>query len=41
MSEKELAVLAADLMVLSDMLTNILARQDLCSTETSENEDII
>lgn len=29
--EKELATLAADLVVLSDMLANILAHQELCS----------
>lgn len=29
MSEKELATLAADLVVLSDMLANILAHQEL------------
>ena len=31
LSEKELAALAADLVVLSDMLANILAHKDLCT----------
>ena len=31
MSEKELAALSSDLVVLSDMLANILAHQDLTS----------
>lgn len=35
LSEKELAVLSSDLVVLSDMLANILARQDLCDEETA------
>lgn len=30
LSAKELAVLSADLVTLSDMLANILAHQDLC-----------
>ena len=30
LSEKELAALSADLVVLSDMLANIIAHQDLC-----------
>ncbi len=29
--EKELAVLSADLVTLSDMLANLIAHQDLCS----------
>ena len=33
LSEKELAALSADLVVLSDMLANILAHQDLCNNE--------
>ena len=33
LSEKELAALAADLVVLSDMLANILAHQDLCDDD--------
>ena len=33
LSEKELAVLSADLVVLSDMLANIIAHQDLCKDE--------
>ena len=40
-TKKELAVLSADLVVLSDMLANILARQDLCSSQANENEEII
>ena len=38
LSEDELSVLAADLLVLSDMISNIIARQDACknSTETKE-----
>lgn len=31
MSEKELAALSSDLVVLSDMLANIIARNDLCN----------
>lgn len=34
LSEKELATLAADLVVLSDMLANILAHQELCSEKS-------
>lgn len=30
LSEKEVAVLSADLVVLSDMLANILAHKELC-----------
>lgn len=30
LSEKELAVLSADLVVLSDMIANMLAREELC-----------
>lgn len=30
LTEKELATLSADLVVLSDMLANILAHKDLC-----------
>ena len=37
MSEKELAALSADLVVLSDMLANILARQDLCTSQATED----
>lgn len=33
LSEKELAALSADLVVLSDMLANIIAHQDLCNEE--------
>lgn len=33
LSEKELAVLSSDLVVLSDMLANFLARQDECKEE--------
>lgn len=33
LSEKELAALSADLVVLSDMLENIIAHQDLCNDE--------
>lgn len=33
LSEKELTSLAADLVVLSDMLANIIAHQALCSPE--------
>ena len=37
LSDKELAVLSANLVVLSDMLANILAQQELCNTLSSEN----
>ena len=33
LSEKELAVLSADLVTLSDMIANILAHQDLCNND--------
>ncbi|MGN0169135.1 MAG: DUF6774 domain-containing protein [Lachnospiraceae bacterium] len=33
LSEKELAVLSADLVTLSDMLANLLAHQELCAGE--------
>lgn len=33
LSEKELAALSADLVVLSDMLANIAAHRDLCDDE--------
>lgn len=33
LSDKEVAVLAADLVVLSDMLANILARSEGCKEE--------
>ncbi|MGN1146516.1 MAG: DUF6774 domain-containing protein [Acetatifactor sp.] len=33
LSEKELAALSADLVVLSDMLANIIAHQGLCDEE--------
>ena len=33
LSDKELTALSADLVVLSDMLANILAHQDLCEKE--------
>ena len=36
LSEKELTSLAADLVVLSDMLANILAHEALCSPEAEE-----
>ena len=34
LSEKELAALSADLVVLSDMLANIIAHEAFCSPET-------
>ena len=34
LSEKELAALSADLVVLGDMLANIIAHQTFCSPET-------
>lgn len=34
LSAKELAVLSADLVTLSDMLANILAHQDLCDNSS-------
>ena len=33
LSEKELAALSADLVVLSDMLANILAQNNLCDND--------
>lgn len=40
LSKDELAVLSADLLVLSDMIGNILARQDACAqTETMPESD--
>ena len=33
LSEKELAALSADLVVLSDMLASIIAHQDLCNDD--------
>ena len=38
LSEKELASLSADLVVLSDMLANIIAHQALCSPEAALEE---
>lgn len=35
---KELAALSADLVVLSDMLANILAHQELCDSNTTSLE---
>lgn len=37
LTEKELTKLAADLVVLSDMLANIIARQTLCAEDTSNH----
>lgn len=34
MSKEELAVLSADLVVLSDMLANLIAREELCTDDT-------
>lgn len=34
LSVKEMATLAADLVVLSDMLANIIAHQELCSPKS-------
>ena len=36
LSEKELTKLAADLVVLSDMLANILAQQALCTDDKTD-----
>ncbi len=33
LSEKEMAVLSADLMTLGDMLTSLLAHKSLCETD--------
>ncbi len=37
LSEKELAVLSADLVVLSDMIANMLARDELCKKQKSSD----
>ena len=39
LSEEELAVLSADLVLLGDMLANIIARDVLCS-KTDDKEEI-
>ena len=37
LSEKELAVLSADLVVLSDVIANMLARDELCMKQKSSD----
>lgn len=39
LDKDDLSILAADLVVLSDMLANILARQTTCPTENSTTDD--
>jgi hypothetical protein len=41
MPEDELAILAADLMTLSDMLASIAARQDACAHETASTLPLV
>lgn len=38
LDQDDLAILAADLVVLSDMLANIIARQDACQNELNSTQ---
>lgn len=40
LSEKELTILSADLVVLSDMLANLLAYQGVCSVEPEGDKSV-